>query len=308
MRRFAVALVLCALASGVAAQAPQAEPQEPTPSAEPQGDPGRDKPPAQPQGASPAPIIVNVVPATRTEAEAQKEERERQEKAHLDRRLVELTGDLAEYTRWLAYATAALFAVTAGLFIFAVRQAHDAKEAGRAARESAEAAKLSAEASVHAERAIMVTTGYHIGVVPGTPDPMVGEDMPAHPLLKYRFANLGRTPAEIVAYCIVQRVFDKLPAEPEYDRVYNMVPGTYILPSASMDMHEIFMLGSKARHDVVQGNAKLMFYGFIRWRDYRGEPHETRFCTRALHHPQPPGKWFSFVLDVGTPEAYTRRT
>ena len=45
------------------------------------------------------PIVVNVLPASKTEEETKRDEAKRKQKAELDRRLVDLTADLARYTR-----------------------------------------------------------------------------------------------------------------------------------------------------------------------------------------------------------------
>lgn len=312
MRALAVALILSLSVVATVAQetgGPAVVPEPLTNSAQPQSDPGRQQRSSEPRSTAPVPVIVNVLPPAKTEAEAQKEERERHEKADIDRRLVELTGDLAEYTRWLAYATIALFFVTAGLFVLAGKQAGDAKRAGDAAAESARAAKLSAEGSIKAELPIVIAAGFKIEVTPGTPHPPDNVSPPESPILKYRFANFGRTPAEIVSYCLEVEFGEALPDVPNYERIYDMVPGTFILPGDALQMQEIFSLtAGKLRDAYLAEKIGLRFFGFVRWTDYLGTPHESRFCTRALPHYQGPGKWFVFVLDGNTPAAYTQRT
>jgi hypothetical protein len=97
------------------------------------------------------------MPVPKTEAEAAEEGRERAVKAELDRKLVDLTGELAEFTRGLfiatvilAVATIGLLIATAGLAYFAYRQSRDMKAsiavsdaAARAAQKSAEVAEKS---------------------------------------------------------------------------------------------------------------------------------------------------------------------
>jgi hypothetical protein len=74
------------------------------------------------QQPTPPPIVVNVSPPQKTNEEIEREAKEHDDKAGLDRRLVELTGDLAKYTLGLFIATAALVVATIGLFLIGRRQ------------------------------------------------------------------------------------------------------------------------------------------------------------------------------------------
>jgi hypothetical protein len=86
------------------------------------------------KSSSQQPIIVHVEPIKKTEAEAEEDRRERKEKAHLDRRLVDLTAELSTYTGGLysatvvlAIATVALVIATVGLVVMAILQSRDTK-------------------------------------------------------------------------------------------------------------------------------------------------------------------------------------
>jgi hypothetical protein len=75
------------------------------------------------------PVVVNVQPAAKTDAEAAEERHEREEKAKLDRRLVDLTAELSNYigdlfraTVLLAIGTFFLVVATLGLIAAAIRQ------------------------------------------------------------------------------------------------------------------------------------------------------------------------------------------
>jgi hypothetical protein len=82
------------------------------------------------------PIIVNVPPLPKkTDKEIEQETKERAEKAKLDEKLVNLTGDLAYYTWGLFLATAALVLATVTLvgatvllWRTALRQSRDARD------------------------------------------------------------------------------------------------------------------------------------------------------------------------------------
>ena len=106
----------------------------------------------QDQRAAPSPIIVNVVPAPKTEEETEQERRERAEKSDLDRSLVQLTAELTKFTRWLAYATIALVIVTTGIALIGLKQASDMRESLRIANEAANAAKSTSEAALQSNQ------------------------------------------------------------------------------------------------------------------------------------------------------------
>jgi hypothetical protein len=140
LRRLAFAFLACLLAISASAQTIPGSPKAKAPTAPAERG-------AQNQSAPAPPIIVNVVPAPKSDEEKQEERRERAEKAVSDKALVDLTGELAQFTKVLAYATIALACLTAGLFYVGVRQSIDMKESLRIAGQSADAARLSAEAT-----------------------------------------------------------------------------------------------------------------------------------------------------------------
>jgi hypothetical protein len=81
-----------------------------------------------PTAAQP-PIIINVLPTPKSEAEKEDERKEKQEKAESDKKIVELTEALARFTEFLFYATAALGAITllvVGVGLYQVRLARAA--------------------------------------------------------------------------------------------------------------------------------------------------------------------------------------
>lgn len=88
------------------------------PSRESSKDKQRHTGPAQKQGApdergtEKSPVVVKVLPTPDDKEKAEQDRKEREEKAALDRRLVDLTGDLARYTDSLAVFTAVLAIAT----------------------------------------------------------------------------------------------------------------------------------------------------------------------------------------------------
>jgi hypothetical protein len=113
-----------ALSVAVAAPALSQEP-SPSPSVLGQQEQSQTTPPdktsnTQQRGTEEAPLIVKVVPPQNTEASRADEAQERKDKAALDRRLVDLTGELASYTGKLFHATAILACATVVLVVATV--------------------------------------------------------------------------------------------------------------------------------------------------------------------------------------------
>ena len=149
----ALGLCLALIGDSVAQSKWPSPPRRPEPSQQEQTHPGGDQQsPAPNQQAAPQlPPVINIMPAPKTEAEAAEEGRERAVKAELDRKLVDLTGELAEFTRGLfiatvilAGATIGLLIATAGLAYFAYRQSRDMKASIAVSGAAAKAAQKSA--------------------------------------------------------------------------------------------------------------------------------------------------------------------
>lgn len=154
-------------------------------------------PAAEPKNASQPPIIVNVLPAPKSESEQANETRERHEKANTDRRLVEFTADLASYTARLYYATLAvaiaticLVLATVGLVIFGVIQTGQMKIAAKAAQTSAESLPIIEGAYVYPS-IIKVDIADSLGAFQNS------EISTNRLLIEYEFKNFGKTPAII---------------------------------------------------------------------------------------------------------------
>jgi hypothetical protein len=111
------------------------------------------------ESAAQPPIVINVLPPKKTEEETTDERHERKEKAELDRRLVDLTGDLAWFTAALFAATFGLLIATAALAYYAFRQSRDMKQSVEIAKQAAVAAhnqvELSREALISTDRAFV---------------------------------------------------------------------------------------------------------------------------------------------------------
>jgi hypothetical protein len=84
---------------------------------------------AQSVAPGPQSVIVNVVPPSQTKEERKEEAKERHDKAELDRKVTEYTGQLALFTMGLFAATVALVIATIGLVVIGLRQARDGRDA-----------------------------------------------------------------------------------------------------------------------------------------------------------------------------------
>jgi len=167
--------------------------------------------PGEQQRTAPPPIIVNVLPAQKTEEEAAQEHQEREEKAKLDRRTVDLTAELAHFTAGLYYATVVLAVATVllvfatgGLGYFAYRQARDMKIFVAATEKTARAAEKSADTAEDAFTKLERPYVFLFGV-------RALEQEDGFPLVKFSIANYGKTPAIIENF----RALASIGSEPE---------------------------------------------------------------------------------------------
>ena len=193
LRTLAISIAAILFAASAWSQDPSpsgreaAQPQQSQPGASDQ--PARTNQQTTPQ----PPIVVNVVPAQKTEAEAAEDRRERHEKAEFDRRLVELTGELAWFTAGLFVATVALVIATIGLGYFGFRQVRDMKASIAVAQTAATAAQKSATV---AKKTLILTQRPWVAII---------DVIPASPLrfgpagaiisLTFQLKNVGPSPA-----------------------------------------------------------------------------------------------------------------
>jgi hypothetical protein len=190
--------------------------QGPAPSLSEPTQPKQEKAPAdnkaaQPdqQKTDPPPIVVNVLPAQKSDHEAEEDRKERKEKAELDRRLVDLTGDLAWFTAALFAATAALVVATTALAYYAFKQSRDMKASIKAAQQSAIAAERAADIAEKAielsESASLIVDNWGVEKW-GSPQPAIG----------FQIVNAGRNVAEVLEIVCRAPSAQDLPPEPDY--------------------------------------------------------------------------------------------
>ena len=134
---------------------------------------------------------------------SQEEKIETQEKAALDRKLTEYTGDLAFYTKYLFLATLLLASLTGSLAFAAFFQMRDARKAIGAAETAAKAAERHATVAeqtfVHVERPYLFYERIRMA------EPITREWLDPNMEIRrktigvfYDIKNYGRTPAVII--------------------------------------------------------------------------------------------------------------
>jgi hypothetical protein len=221
---------------------------------------------------------------------------------------------LARYTWWLTFFTGLLAVATIGLGIATVflyltgeKQIAVAEKAANAATTAANAADLQAKGMIGAELPIVLVQNFIVKAAEGTP--VNQTDIPEYPVLHYSIVNHGRTPAELESYCLETRITKNLPETPEYERIYPLSPGTMLLPhQGQLNFQYIFDVKGRKRAALLDESEHLWIYGYVRFTDFLGNRHETRFVAMGLLHSDKPESWFTFVYSSETPPAYAKRT
>jgi len=322
MWRIAVCLVALVVTGDALAQSERPSPsagqqRQTQPSAAQQNPAANQQAPAQP------PIIVNVLPAPKTEAERTEEAREREEKTDLDRRLVKFTADLASYTERLYYPTLAvpiatifLVLATAGLAVFGFVQSRDMKASVAAAQRAAEAANLSAQASINVQLPRLAARSMSL-YDPSQPyggyrpfDHLIVVGFPQEWCqVGVRIFNIGKTNAVLTEECIDYFVGPRLPKNPKYTNILPSPADHIIEADGSMELqiaNYFIHLTDEQRNALktTEMSHHLWVYGLIRFTDFLGNPHEYRFCRKWIKS-FPLGGPAGFVAESNTPAEYT---
>jgi hypothetical protein len=143
------------------------------------------------RGTEQVPLVVKTITPERSQDDIQREK----EKAELDRKTVQLTGDLVSYTWLLFVATSLLALATAGLAAVAFFQMRDARKSMAHSITLTNAAVAHAD---HAERAIKVaedTAERQLRAYVFVGQAVVLDPDGPNPRLDIRFINSGQTPA-----------------------------------------------------------------------------------------------------------------
>jgi hypothetical protein len=222
----------------------------------------------------------------------------------------------AWFTAGLFAATVALVLATGVLGFFSYVQSRDmkasiavAKQSADAAKKAADAADLQAKTLFQAELPIVLVHNFRVAAREG--EAINQLEIPEYPIFHFTIFNYGRTPAELVSYCVEQKVAKRLPETPEYEIERLITPGTVLGPHGGNIpfTHPLTVMG-RERAVILNESEYLWLYGFVKFKDFMGtgETHETRFAAMGLLHSERPGQWFMFVYGSDTPAAYAERT
>jgi hypothetical protein len=135
-----------------------------------------------------------------------------------------------------------------------------------------------------------------------------GHNIPELVGLQISFRNIGRTNAILVEQGTNLVVVERLPNDPEYRVVAPYSPGT-LLPKDDTNPGLVgnnYRLLPEELVDIASGKRFLWAFGYLRYRDFMGETHETRFCAKWLGvHPHFATN-VGFVYDSDTPPEYAK--
>jgi hypothetical protein len=215
------------------------------------------------------------------------------------------TGIVALFTLVLAGSTIGLWIVT---WRSGVRQSREMQASLAIAQQSADAAALQAKAIVQSELPLIAAQDFQVKAA--ADEPVNQTEIPEQPVLTLALRNFGRTPAEWESYGLETRYVKRLPEEPEYLRDYPQPPGTILSPGArGIELRDLLSLRpGRMRDALLREEIHLWVYGYVKYRDFLGNPHEMRFAALGLLHMVKPGTWFTFVYSSETPPAYSQRT
>jgi hypothetical protein len=183
-----------------------------------------------------------------------------------------------------------------------------AKQSADAAKKAADAADLQAKTLFQAELPIVLVRNFRVAAREG--EAINQLEIPEYPILHFTIFNYGRTPAELVSYCVEQKVAKRLPETPEYEERL-ITPGTVLSPhGGKMPFMQPLTVMGRDRAVILNESEYLWLYGFVKFNDFMGtgKTHETRFATMGLLRSERPGQWLMFVYSSETPPAYAERT
>lgn len=100
-----------------------------------------------------------------------------------------------------------------------------------------------------------------------------------------RYDNYGRTPAIITSECLDWQICPTLPPDPLYQRIYPASTGAIVRPNDHRVIdRETFDVDFSEQQilDVGNDRSRLWVYGFVSFRDFLGQRHQTGFCASVL--------------------------
>jgi hypothetical protein len=236
---------------------------------EPQiGQPERAKEQPTPQ---PPPVIVNVTPAPKTEAERAEEAEDRRRKAETDTKLADYTGELAFFTKALFVATSVLGIATIGLLIAAFFQSRDTQVSIAAAQKAANIAERSL---VEIQRALVVPVKFQCDVL------LRGERIVGY-LVTAILENTGTTVAKRFTGTANIVMWDgPLPEDFKYPDRTVVAPATAYVGPHVVAPYPI-AIAIQDLIDIMNKKKRGFFYGWVEYDDVFSSTmrRRTEFCT-----------------------------
>lgn len=247
--------------------------------------------PAEPPKAKTPPVVIDAKVPPVADQESYEAIKERTEKAELDRRLVELTGDLARFTAGLFWATVALAALTAILAFFAFKQSRDMKKSLALANKAADAADKSARAAI----------GLELPIIRMIPDNLISgstqsgdELIVSYAVSSIVFANYGRTSAFPIEVKSGMIIGDELPPEPRYSSNDMFAMDASLDPTHSNQSSPItrekrltncVVVLREGEHDKIHSDTtNVWLYCSLVYRDFMDERREVGLCWRLTRY------------------------
>jgi hypothetical protein len=209
-----------------------------------------------------------------------------------------------------AAATVVIAIFTTILGIFTVNLAH-------ATRITAEAAKRAADTAVNVELPILIISQANLRVAGPVEGAMrflsANETIPDsfEPIIS--FMNFGRSPAQITAACLEWQIAaspNDLPRPPKYGNIFPYPTNAVFKADTPIALDAPCVIKPKPTEILAlnQSEQFLWVFGYIAFRDFLYEPHESRFCLKWSRQREGSKGPFGFVWDSDTPPEYTKRT
>jgi len=180
---------------------------------------------------------------------------------------------IAAFTIVLAVSTIGLWRSTEKLWEAVERQI-------RVATDAANAAKKSADAAVAVELPMLLVTA--IVLEPSSTRDDTSEYFPdVTSRICMSYENLGKTPAILTKISFVWKVIKEMPRKPLYTDIQLFETGHIVRPGDRQNYETGFNIDLTQDQIFAIRKNELSFwvYGFIEYRDFMGEEHNTGFCA-----------------------------
>jgi hypothetical protein len=219
-------------------------------------------------GVPESPLVVHV---SKTLEEVQQDAREHADRAHTDSLMIALTGVLALFTVALAVATAMLWVETSRLRKAAFLQSNDMRESINLARRAAETAEA---------------LELPIFVIENSDNPSI------RPRISVKLGNHGRTPAVMLADCLVIDESPALAAVPRYpmDAQERVMSSRIVERGHPYEVVRNSAVSGESVLNLLKGSGHLWAYGYVEYLDFLKHKRVMGFCValeRVVHPVYP---------------------